>query len=132
MGTIKVGVRAPGGGLEAAAPRLGSTMCSRRRTEKKEAYFSTLLLWHLVFIVCSTNLSPSPSPPTARLFFFFIFLSQQIHLNAILFLKRPSHACLMNVREMLLQWGRGGSDRQCVYKSFERKPGSAPVLLQHN
>lgn len=78
-------------------------MCSRRRTGKKEAYFSTLLLQHLVFIVCSTDLSPSPSSPLASLF--FIFLSQQIHLNAILFLKRPSHACLMNVREMLLQWG---------------------------
>lgn len=49
----------------------------------------------------STDLSPSLSPlPVSSLCvsLFFIFLSQQIHLNAILFLKRPSHACLMNVR----------------------------------
>jgi hypothetical protein len=68
------------------SPPAGLCHVQWMRTENKEADFSTLLLWYLVFIVCSTNLSLSFSPLASL---FFIFLSQQIHLNAILFLKHP-------------------------------------------
>lgn len=91
------------GGLEAATPGWALPRGAEREEDWEER---GLFQYPVIMASCFHSLFNKPLSlslsPLASLF--FIFLSQQIHLNAILFLKRPSHACLMNVREMLLQW----------------------------
>lgn len=84
------GYHKSGGGGSGESWRLSplARLCHVRRTRtgNKETYFSTLLLWHLVFIVCSTNLSP-------LLFFHLPLSANPFKCNSIL---KAALSCMSN------------------------------------